>query len=56
MPKQPPTASTIGPCPSVIQIVGRTGSLPNTIAPPDRPHAREDLYEIWLQSARAEVV
>ena len=42
MPKQPPpapTASAVGPCPTVIQIVGRpgTGSLPSTIAPPDRP-------------------
>ena len=34
-----PTASAIGPCPTVIQIVGRpgTGSLPRTIAPPDHP-------------------
>ena len=43
MSKQPPpapTASTVGPCPAVIQIVGRTGtgSLPSTIAPPDHPH------------------
>ena len=40
MSKQPPpapTASTVGPCPTVIKIVGRpgTGSLPSTIAPPD---------------------
>ena len=40
--KQPPpapTASAIGPCPTVIQIVGRpgTGSLPSTFAPPDHP-------------------
>ena len=39
---QPPparTASAVGPCPTVIQIVGRpgTGSLPSTIAPPDHP-------------------
>ena len=38
--KQPPpapTASAVGPCPTVIQSVGRpgTGSLPSTIAPPD---------------------
>ena len=35
-----PTASAVGPCPTVIQIVGRpgTGSLPSTIAPPDYPH------------------
>ena len=34
-----PAASAVGPCPTVIQIVGRpgTGSLPSTIAPPDHP-------------------
>ena len=34
-----PTASAIGPCPTVIKIVERpgTGSLPSTIAPPDHP-------------------
>ena len=42
MSKQPPpapTASAIGPSPTIIQIVGRpgTGSLPRTIAPPDHP-------------------
>ena len=42
MSKQPPpapTASAIGPCPTIIQILGRpgTGSLPRTIAPPDLP-------------------
>ena len=42
MSKQPPTAptaSTVGPCPTVNQIVGRpgTGSLPSTIAQPDHP-------------------
>ena len=40
MSKQPPpapTASAIGPFPTIIQIVGRpgSGSLPRTIAPPD---------------------
>ena len=50
--KQPPPAPTasaigpcptiiqiVGPCPTAIQIVGRPGtvSLPSTIAPPDRP-------------------
>ena len=32
-------SSTVGPCPTEIQIVGRpgTGSLPSTIAPPDHP-------------------
>ena len=35
-----PTASAVGPCPTIIQIVGRpgTGSLPRVIAPPDHPH------------------
>ena len=39
LPPPAPTASAIGPCPTVIQIVGRpgTGSLPSTIAPPDHP-------------------
>ena len=42
MSKQPqpaPTASAVGPCPTLIQIVGRpgTGTLPSTIAPPDHP-------------------
>ena len=42
MSKHPPpasTASTIGPCSTEIQIVGRpgTGSLPSTFAPPDHP-------------------
>ena len=39
-PPQPaPTASAIGPCPTVIKTVGRPGigSLPSTIAPPDHP-------------------
>ena len=38
-PPPPPTASAIGPCPTVIKIVGRPGtvSLPSTIAPPDHP-------------------
>ena len=42
MSKQPPpapTASAVGPCPTVIKIVGRpgTGSLSSTIEPPDHP-------------------
>ena len=42
MSKQPPpapTASAVGPCPTLIQTVGRpgTGSLPCTIAPSGRP-------------------
>ena len=49
MSKQPlpaPTASAVGPCRTVIQIVGRpgTGSLPSTIAPPDHPlHLRKTM-------------
>ena len=47
MSKQPPpapTASAVGPCPTIIQIVGRpgTGSLSSTIAPPDHPLSRWD--------------
>ena len=41
MSKQPTRtyASAVGPCPTVIQIIGhpRTGSLPSTITPPDHP-------------------
>ena len=49
MSKQPPpapTASALGPCPTVIQIVGRpgTGSLPSTIASPDHPRRHVILY------------
>ena len=38
-PPPAPTASAIGPCPTVIKFVGRpgTGSLPRTIAPPYHP-------------------
>ena len=38
-PPPAPTSSAVGPCPTVIQIVGRpgTGSLPSIIAPPDHP-------------------
>ena len=56
--KQPPpapTASAVGPCPTIIQIVGRpgTGSLPRAIAPPDPPpptakqEQRLHLLRIW---------
>ena len=50
MSKQPPpapTASAVGPCPTVIQTVGRpgTGSLPSTIAPPDHPLTAINLSE-----------
>ena len=49
MSKQPPpapTTSAVGPCPTVIQIVGRpgTGSLPSTIAPPDHP-VQNNIYD-----------
>ena len=45
---QPPpasTASAVGPCPTVIQIVGRpgTGSLPSTIALPYHPQLLSEL-------------
>ena len=49
MSKQPPpapTASAVGPCPTIIQIVGRpgTGSLSRTTAPPDQPQHSETSY------------
>ena len=48
MSEQPPPAtaeSAVGPCPTVIKIVGRpgTGSLPSTIAPPDHPDLTTNL-------------
>ena len=38
-PPPAPTASAVGPCLTVIQIVGRpgTGRSPSTIAPPEHP-------------------
>ena len=41
-PPPAPTTSAVGPCPTVIQIVGRpsTGSLPSTIAPSGHPRIR----------------
>ena len=49
MSKQPPsapTASAVGPCPTVIEIVGRlgTGNLPSTIAPLDHPQTVSKKY------------
>ena len=43
-PPPEPTASAIGPCPTLIQTVGRPGSggLPRTIAPPDHPTEGRD--------------
>ena len=51
--KQPPpalTASAVGPCPTVMQIVGRlgTGRLPSTIASPDHPLANMKSQVITL--------
>ena len=51
MSKQPPpapTASAVGPCLTVIKIVGRpgTGSLPSTFAPPDHPLSHR--MGIWM--------
>ena len=45
-----PSASAVGPCPTMIQIVGRpgTGSLPRTIAPPDHPLNALRTPEMWL--------
>ena len=56
MSKQPPpapTASTIGPCPTIIQIsrTPGTGSLPSTFALPDHPLVRRSQVSdtgIWL--------
>ena len=44
-----PTASAVGPCPTVIKIVGRpgTGSLPSTIAPPDHPLLEKKSFECF---------
>ena len=45
------TASAVGPCPTVIKIVGRpgTGSLPSTFAPPD--HSRQGFRYHKLRKA-----
>ena len=52
-PPPAPTASAIGPCPTVIKIVGRpgTGSLPSTIAPPDHPrqHEEQGLNSVYIR-------
>ena len=64
MSKQPPpapTASAVGPCPTVIQIVGRPGpgSLPRTIAPPNHPEDDERLIMkgcVQWNSARVEKI
>ena len=69
MSKQPPpapTASAIGPCPTVIEIVGRpgTGSLPRTIAPPDHPLVRRcwinflcrGVLPVWIRVGQGPIV
>ena len=61
MSKQPPhapTASAVGPCPTVIKIVGRpgTGSLPSTIAPPDHSRLYMELGNNKSGGFRGEVV
>ena len=50
-----PTASAIGPCPTLIKIVGRpgTGSLPSTIAPPDHPHRAYNVLHMHVASSHA---
>ena len=60
-PPPAPTASAVGPCPTVIKIVGRpgTGSLPSTIAPPDHPrHLRKTPVKLFqnLSTDLAEVI
>ena len=57
MSKQPPpapTASAVGPCPTIIQIIGRpgTGSLPSTIAPLDHPRVWEKQTENKLHELK----
>ena len=50
-----PTASALGPCPTVIQIVGRpgTGSLPSTIAQPDHPLFAQYMHKyMYLHRSR----
>ena len=49
-PPPAPSASAVGPCPTVIQIVGRpgTGSSPSTIAPPDHPLAASEMPTLLL--------
>ena len=53
LPPPAPTASAIGPCPTIIQNVGRpgTGSLPRTFAPPDHP-SQGDVDDSMHEAAR----
>ena len=64
-PPPTPTASAIGPCPTVIKIVGRpgTGSLPSTTAPPDQPlysyKPAKKVYGVcsgWMDDLRSNVL
>ena len=43
-PPPAPTASAVGPCRTVLQIVGRPGtkSLPSTVALPDHPQGLQN--------------
>ena len=52
-PPPAPTAGAIGPCPTVIKIVGRpgTGSLPSTIAPPDHLNTDVDVRSTLARNA-----
>ena len=45
-----PTASAVGPCPTLIKLVGRPGpgSLSRTIAPPDHPPVDTEIQEVSL--------
>ena len=57
-----PTASAVGPCPTLIKIVGRpgTGTLPSTIAPPQvmSEYVHSDIgnlelscvYAVWIDT------
>ena len=61
MSKQPPpapTASAVGPCPTVFKIVGRpgTGSLPSTFAPPDQPPSRETSAAISIKAGKTKSI
>ena len=60
MSKQPqpaPTARVVGPCPTVIQIVGRpgTGSLPRAITPPDHPQNGYNNNVMWQSACLATI-
>ena len=56
-PPPAPTASAIGPCPTVIKIVGRpgTGSLPSTIAPPDHPISKNSHLDLGPRTLKLKI-